>query len=384
MKICLTANSSPWSRFKGGGQIAVHHLACALSRKGHEVHAVYSKSPNESLSPQVSYKIHWARHHDFATINLNFFSFARVLSPLAAKEKFDIIHGNAEEACYGGDICRRNGAAFVFTSHAPSIPNTGMIRGMMNPLQFLKTVNTYLLRKTAGEAKRIITFSRFSKNLVVDSLGQEWESRVEVIPPGIEASWFNMKRKSDSHRHLVFWGRIEAEKGLSELFQAVKTVSGKFPDLKLSVIGEGNRLEPYKKQVEELGISSLVSFPGWMDTEQIQERVQGAGVAVFPSRVESFGLSLAEALAAGIPIIASRAGAIPDTVEDGRTGTLVPARDIDALSKAITDCFVDPLKYETLARQGKEIARQKFSWDQAAEKTIGVYEKVRATHGGKV
>ena len=74
MKICLTINSSPWSKFKGGGQLAVHHLACALSEKGHEVHALYSKYPDEHFEVEIPYKVHWAQHHDFATINLNIFS----------------------------------------------------------------------------------------------------------------------------------------------------------------------------------------------------------------------------------------------------------------------------------------------------------------------
>ena len=92
MKICLTINSSPWSTFKGGGQLAVHHLACALFSKGHQVHVLYSKYPHEQFNIDVPYKIHWVNHHDFATVNLNIFSFSRVLGPLAEKEKFDEDH----------------------------------------------------------------------------------------------------------------------------------------------------------------------------------------------------------------------------------------------------------------------------------------------------
>jgi len=59
MKICLTIYSSPWSKFKGGGQIAVHHLACALQRMGHDVHVLYSKSPGEKISAKPPYTVHW-------------------------------------------------------------------------------------------------------------------------------------------------------------------------------------------------------------------------------------------------------------------------------------------------------------------------------------
>ena len=71
MKICLTIYSSPWSAFKGGGQLAVHHLACALQKIGHQVHVLYSKNPNEKIVQSVPYTIHWVRHFEFSAFNLN-------------------------------------------------------------------------------------------------------------------------------------------------------------------------------------------------------------------------------------------------------------------------------------------------------------------------
>ncbi|MEC7640849.1 MAG: glycosyltransferase family 4 protein, partial [Nitrospinota bacterium] len=126
MKICFTVNSSPWSKFKGGGQITVHHLASAISGKGHEVHVLYSKCRSERVKPpEVNYRIHWVRHFNMATINLNIFSFAQTLSALAAQENFNIIHGNSEEAFFSSGVCRKHYVACFFTSHAPFIPRTG-------------------------------------------------------------------------------------------------------------------------------------------------------------------------------------------------------------------------------------------------------------------
>ena len=61
----------PWSKFTGGGQLAVHHLACALQKIGHQVHVLYSKNPNEKIVQSVPYTIHWARHFEFSAFNLN-------------------------------------------------------------------------------------------------------------------------------------------------------------------------------------------------------------------------------------------------------------------------------------------------------------------------
>ena len=194
MKICLTVNSSPWSRFKGGGQIAVHHLATALSQKGHDVHVIYSKNPEEIIDIKTDYTVHWARHFNLATLNLNIFSFPGVLWGLASRERFEIIHGNSEEALFFSLIARVFRARYVFTSHAPFIPKTGFWGGLLHPVFFLKRLNSYFLRSAAKGAQMIFTFSQFSKNLVVEGLGPKFERRVHVVAPGINAEWFESKR----------------------------------------------------------------------------------------------------------------------------------------------------------------------------------------------
>jgi glycosyltransferase involved in cell wall biosynthesis len=377
MKICLTINSSPWSKFKGGGQLAVHHLACALSAKGHEVHALYSKYTDEHFEVEIPYKVHWAQHHDFATINLNIFSYPKVLAPLAAKEKFDVIHGNAEESCGVGNIAARIKAAYVFTSHAPNIPTTGMLQGMAHPIRFLKSINTYLLRQAMDEADRIVAFSQFSRELIVKGLGNAYSKRVEVIPPGIESSWFEVERNQIAPAQLLFWGRVEEEKGLPELFVALKAVSKKFPNVKLTLVGEGNRLQEYKTRVADLGMTDRVKFTGWLDNRDIQTLAAKSSIGVFPSRVESFGLSVVEAMATGLPVIAARGGAVPENIEDKVTGTLVPVNNSDALAEAINRVLENTQSAEKMAKAAKSVVQQKFSWDRAADSMIEIYENIR-------
>ena len=375
LKICLTIFSSPWSRFKGGGQIAVHQLACALHRQGCEVHVLYSREADEKVEPDVSYKIHWTRHFNVATINLDIFSFALTLNRLMRRERFDIVHGNAEESFFSSWICRCQNAIPYFTSHAPYVPAIGMLRALLRPISFLKTINPHLLRYAASRAKKIITFSQFSRNLVLDGLGKRWEDRIDVIPGGIDPSWFDVERKPSEKPDLLFWGRMEDEKGVPELLQALKTVAKKIPSVKLTLAGEGNRLEEYKRQVRKLGLIPKVVMPGWQSTAAIQNLAATARLGVFPSRIESFGLSVAEALGAGLPVIATRAGALPEVVEDGVTGTLVPPGDPEALAQAICTALEDTGKSNDMAERGRKIARQQFSWDATARQLIGIYEK---------
>ena len=376
MKICLTINSSPWSMFKGGGQLAVHHLACSLSAKGHEVHALYSKYSDEHFEVDVPYKIHWAQHQDFSMFNLNIFSYSKVLAPLAAREKFDAIHGNAEEACGVGNIAGRIKAAYVFTSHAPNIPTTGMLQGMAHPIRFLKSINTYLLRQAMDEADRIVAFSQFSRKLIVNGLGNACANRVEVIPPGIESSWFEVEKNKVMPAQLLFWGRVEEEKGLTELFVALNTVAKKFPNVKLTLVGEGNRLQEYKSLVTDLGLSNRVEFTGWLNNQEIQTLAAKCSIGIFPSRIESFGLSVVEAMATGLPVIAARGGAVPENIKDGVTGTLVPVNNSDALAGAINKALENPQYSETMAIAAKSAVQKKFSWDRAADSMIEIYKNL--------
>ena len=374
MKICLTVNSSPWSKFKGGGQLAVHQLACALSGQGQEVHVIYSKFKEEYFDIKVPYEIHWTRHHDVATINFNIFSYLSVLRPLATKEQFDVIHGNAEEAYFADAVARETGANYVFTSHAPHIPRTGMLGGLINPLLFIKNINTYLLRGAVCSAQRIVTFSQFSRNIVVTALGNNFVDRVEVVSPGIDPSWLEVKRNCVPTPHLLFWGRIEEEKGLPELLKAMKKISTKIPEIKLTIVGEGSQLQEYKRMVADQGLSDKVDFPGWLTTQAIQQLAAKCSLGVFPSRVESFGLSVVEAMAGGLPVLAACTGAIPENVEDGITGTLIPKENPNALTGALIKALKDPERQEAFARKARGVVQQKFSWNVAASKMTKLYK----------
>ena len=374
MKICLTINSSPWSAFKGGGQLAVHHLACSLFSKGHQVHVLYSKYPHEQFNIEVPYEIHWVHHYDFATINLNIFSFSNVLGPLAGKEKFDVIHGNAEEAYWTGKIAKRNKSTYVFTSHTPNIPITGMLKGMMRPIRLLKSLNTHFLRQAIIEADQVVAFSHFSHDLIIKGINNTCANKIKVISPGVESSWFEVERKPSSRSALLFWGRIEEEKGLRELFHALKTVSKKIKDVSLTIVGEGNRLREYKSLVADLSLTDRVEFTGWLCSTKIQNLTARSSLGIFPSRVESFGLSVVEAMGAGLPVIAASGGAVPENIEQGVTGTLVPVNDADALARAIIFILENVQHAESMAKAAKMVVQQKFTWDKAANKMIDLYE----------
>ena len=370
--------SSPWSRFKGGGQIAAHQLASALAANGCEVHAIYSRQPGDPMRPAAPYRIHWVRRFDCDTVNPDIFSFYFKLRRLLARERFDVVHGNAEEFFFLPDLARRHGAAAVFTSHAPSVPTQDLFATLKHPIRLLKTLNPQFLRSAAARSQHVVTFSEFSRQQVLGGLGGRAAPPVSVVRPGVDPSWFAVSRRPDSKPLFLFWGRVEAEKGLFELQRAFQGVVRRFPDARVTVVGEGHCMERLKELSSRPAISSHLDFPGWLEPGEIQALAAKAWAGVFASHVESFGLSVAEAQAAGLPVIASRAGALPELVEDGVTGRLVLPMDANALEAALLEVLRDRARFETLAERGREAARERYSWDRAAKEMIALYRAVRS------
>ena len=373
MKICLSVNSSPWSRFKGGGQIAVHFLASALSDLGHEVHVIYSKHPGEKVDASANYHIHWVRHFNIATINLNIFSFGLKAWRLSRKYNFDVFHGNAEEAFFYHWVCSKS-TVQVFTSHAPFIPKTGILKALFSPIFFLKNVNSYLLRQAAANADHLIAFSEFSRKLIVNGLGESSLDRVQIVSPGIDPSWFNVVRNSENCEEIIFWGRLEDEKGIPELLTAMELVQKRRGPTCLNLIGEGNKENTYRNRVKELGLN--VNFLKWKSPEVIQGLVSRSALGVFPSRIESFGLAVAEAQAANLPTVCTEAGALPEIVENEVTGKVVPPQSPEDLAKAIIDTLENKKRSDEMALLGRENAKKRFSWEIAAKNTVEIYKSV--------
>ena len=135
-----------------------------------------------------------------------------------------------------------------------------------------------------------------------------------------------------------------------ELFHALKTVSKMIKDVSLTIVGEGNRLREYKSLVADLSLTDRVEFTGWLCSSKIQNLTTRSSLGIFPSRVESFGLSVVEAMGAGLPVIAASGGAVPENIEQGVTGTLVPVNDADALAKAIIFILENVQHAESMAK----------------------------------
>jgi len=167
--------------------------------------------------------------------------------------------------------------------------------------------------------------------------------------------------------------RLEAEKGHPTLLDAWPQVLERFSDATLLIIGEGSREAALREQAAALGISHSVIFTGRRD--DVPAVTKSLDVAVLPSYREAQGLTILEAMALSRPVIASNVGGIPEMIEHGKTGLLVPPHDPASLADAIVRLLVDHPLADTLGRAGHDLVHERFCVELMVQTVESIYDE---------
>jgi glycosyltransferase involved in cell wall biosynthesis len=166
--------------------------------------------------------------------------------------------------------------------------------------------------------------------------------------------------------------RLDPQKGLPFLLEAAKMV----PDAVFAVAGAGRDRAALEDQARSLGLNGRLLFLGHRD--DIPDLLAVCDLFVLPSLFEGLPISVLEAMAAGKPVVATRIGGTDETVEEGRTGFLVPARDPAALASAIRRVLADPPEARRMGEAGRARALSEFSAETMVGRTTGLYENLLA------
>jgi glycosyltransferase involved in cell wall biosynthesis len=125
-----------------------------------------------------------------------------------------------------------------------------------------------------------------------------------------------------------------------------------------------------------LGIQQEVHFLGHVDHAELPGWYASADLFVLPSRMESFPLVLLEAMASGLPVVATAVGGVPELVVHGETGLLVPPNDPLALAQAINSLLDDPEGMKSMGARGRDTVRERYTWDKVAARMAGFFREV--------
>jgi glycosyltransferase involved in cell wall biosynthesis len=196
---------------------------------------------------------------------------------------------------------------------------------------------------------------------------------IAVIPNGVEEGLHPARERAapGRRRSVITVANLRAEKNHETLIEAAARLAGEFPDLEVLFVGDGPRRGALERLVREKGLQSTVSFLG--HREDVPALLSRADVFVLPSRTEAFPNGVLEAMAAGLPVVASAVGGLLDLIDDGRTGILVPSGNEDRLAAAIRRLLIDPGEAQRLGDAARADVTARYSFERMVESFEDLY-----------
>ncbi len=207
-------------------------------------------------------------------------------------------------------------------------------------------------------------------------------SRVRVAPCGVDVNAFGPNGPADvrtpGRYRLVFVGRLVERKGIGNVISALAAV----PDAELVVAGgpdaadlaEDREISRLRALATEAGVADRVDFRGRVDRTALPSLLRSADVVLCVPWYEPFGIVPLEAMACGVPVLASAVGGLIDTVVDGTTGLHVPPRSPERIAEALNELLPDVDRRRAFGQAGARRARARYSWDRVASLTLQAYQ----------
>ncbi len=414
MKICLLCYRG--NRYCGGQGVYLYYLSRELKRLGHEVDILVGPPYPEIADGVRMHKLESLNLYDrknagsknfLPTGNptsiftpLNFFElagtklgmFPEILTfsiraylkvrQLLPERRFDIIHDN-QCLAYGLLLIKTLGIPVVATIHHPlPIDTKADLVQETSDWERIKRVLFYppaMQGMVARRLERVFTDS-ISSTHEVNTTFRVPKDRMRMVYPGIDTSVFKRLAGVEKEKgRLIMVGRTgDRKKGVLYLLQALQLLREDKVDLRLTIVDEMTPGDSYALDlIQKYGLEDMVTFTGRLTTEELISQYSAAEIAVTPSVYEGFGLPAAEAMACNLPVVVTKAGALPEVVKDGETGIIVPPQSPYALAQAIKRLLEDEPLRQRMGRQGRERVERRFSWEQAARQILDVYEEVR-------
>ena len=355
---------------------------------------VYTKPPWEQvpLPDALPYEVVWAA---LPALRSQSNALLRPTTPFFVAREVDrllrrgsgaaVVHGNGEEAALIPELRARSSTrfGFVMTPRYPALP-AAFERGFAQRSLALRSLLSVthakfvLLGRALAGADFVCPTSRFAAGLVERAYGLT-ASKLRVIPNGVSDEFLKPAPERESPPQVpfaIYFGRLAREKGVHTLLDALAH-AGPEPEM-FVFAGRGPELEGLRDRARALGLAHRVRFMTWLDAKALSDLVRKASFAVLPSLEESFGNTMAEAMALAVPVISTTAGSIPELIENHRTGMLVEPDSVSELAEAIRTLANDARRRKDLGHAGQVRVRAEFSWDAVAARFEAVYGEALA------
>lgn len=261
----------------------------------------------------------------------------------------------ADVAHYYARFARRahSGAAgWSFSAHGVDISNT----------------DESTLAAKVRDADFVVCVSDYGRSQLMTLVDEEHWEKIHVVRCGVDLNAFgsNGRVSRNDAAEVLAVGRLVSVKGHGVLLAAIARVAESGASVTATIVGDGPRRAALEQLARQLGIGDLVRFAGSVGQDDIARYYEQADVFCLPSFSEGLPVVLLEAMAAGVPVVASRIAGIPELIEDGRSGLLVPPGRADLLADALRSLLVDPGRRAELAAEGRRRVGAEFDVDASA------------------
>src|SRR5829696_4780760 len=362
----------------GGMQNHTAELTRALDRRG-IVQTVLTTRP-----PTAPYFQRLGDHARVIRVGFPLRRFRQLYAPQAAivapilALRADLVHVHLGEDLavlpVGTAAARLHRLPLVLTIHT-SLRHTLAVSDLRSAV--LKALGGPIERWGEHSAEAVLAITpRLSRLLVSDGVE---EDRIHLIPPGVNPSLFEGPFEDPfsgvGKPRVLFVGRLAPQKGVRALVAAAGLL--KDPRAQVLLVGDGPERLALEREAERLGVGGRLHFVGFLAHDRLPAVMSHADLLVLPSLYEELGTVLLEAIQVGLPIVASKTGGIPEVVEDGVNGMLVPPDDPEALARAI-DCILADRGLANRLSEGAQERGKDYDWEVLARRVLRVYQGVTA------
>ena len=409
MKICfLCYRGNP---FSGGQGVYAHYLSKELQAMGHEVYVLAGPPYPDLVETVPLYKLESLglydslrplhthlprlrnplRLYEFLAVSMGMFPEPLTFSirallkvrELMSDLKFDVVHDNQ---CLGYGLLpmKSLNVPVIATIHHPiTIDKRLAMAQARRPWEKFRLLRwysfTWMQRLVSTRLDRIVTVSHKSAQDIQSDFKVS-KQRLRVVHNGVDANLFQPDPAiAKRPRNLIAVDSGSSfMKGTHHLLEALRLLKGRGNgQVSLTLVGRNGPGSELGAMVRSYGLEDTVVFAGGVDRTRLVELYSAAAAAVVPSIYEGFGFPAVEAMACELPVITTRAGALPEVVgEDGLVGIQVPPADPEALAGAIDRILSNDQQRKSMGRAGRERVERCFSWRRAAEETVRVYQEV--------
>ncbi len=316
------------------------------------------------------------------------FAEGMVLHALRAGVRYDVVHAHYWLSGWVAHLLKRYwGSPFVLMFHTLA----HMKNAVSRPSDRETALRMQVERRLMDLADSLIAANPAER---ADLIWRQHTpaNKICTIPPGVDTARFTPQDREESRRLIgvspaerviTFVGRVDPIKGIDTLLETAAVLDARSSDFTVLFIGgdldgDGKPIGPLADvaaEAECLGVRDHFRFVGAQPQERLPLFYSAADVVVVPSRYESFGLVAVEAMACGVPVVASRVGGLIYTIEEGESGFLVPAGDAAAFADACERLLSDAALRERMGQRGHAIA-QRFAWPVVAESVVHVYQRL--------